>query len=452
MNDLPVVEAIRRKAASLPLPDGWRIVRAPGRVNLIGEHTDYNGLPVMPMALDRAIYAAFRALDEPVVRLVNTDESLPPREFGISQFIEPYAPGDWGNYAKAAVQALASHHSSAQRGFEAVVGGDIPGGAGLSSSSAMVVAMALAFAEVNDLDVRRATLADLLAEGERYVGTQGGGMDQTICLLAEAGTALQIEFLPTRIFPHKLPAGTSVVIANSLVKAEKSADARANYNLRPAECRMACAVLSKALQRSIANLAEFLELFGPDGALSNAFEILGLAPWPAQRLAREMDMSIDILQRTLLTQRDGSALEEPPSGFALGRRVRHVLTEAVRVREAAQALDSSDAAEAGRLMGQSHVSCRDDYQISCPELDALVDILEESGALGARLTGAGFGGCAVALARSSQLSEILKQVSERYYSGWLKRNRPDIFERLPARVEQYLFASASVDGATISAM
>jgi len=169
-------------------PDGGdvRIARAPGRVNVIGEHTDYNGLPVLPTAIDREIAIAFTVSESVEVTLTNIDSRFTKKSFVLSDTIEPFDRGDWGNYAKAAGQALwrwaaeNSPKSLPLKGFRGCAGGTIPPGSGLSSSSAMVVASAFAFIAANDLGIGREELAGLLARAERYVGTEGGGMGTKI--------------------------------------------------------------------------------------------------------------------------------------------------------------------------------------------------------------------------------------------------------------------------------
>src|SRR5262245_44930325 len=171
------------------------LVRAPGRVNLIGEHTDYNGLPVFPMALHRAVRITLRPREDELVRLKNLDPRFPAREFEISESIEPSAAGDWVNYAKAAAQSLA-HHFRIRRGFDGLFESDLPDAAGLASSSALLVASSLAVLATNEIDPDRIELMDLCARAERYVGTHSGGMDQAICFGARAGEAAFIEFDP----------------------------------------------------------------------------------------------------------------------------------------------------------------------------------------------------------------------------------------------------------------
>jgi galactokinase len=186
-------------------------VRVPGRVNLIGEHTDYNGLPVMPTAIEREIRMLVAPRLDRRVDLHNTAERFEPRSFMLSADIGPYATGDWGNYVKAGVQGLVSEalddgkELSDMRGFCALVDSDLPAAAGLSSSSAMVVASALAVLAVHGWPLDRVKLAEQMAAAERYVGTMGGGMDQAVVLLAQAGTSLKIDFFPLRATTVHLP-------------------------------------------------------------------------------------------------------------------------------------------------------------------------------------------------------------------------------------------------------
>ncbi|MFN0242983.1 MAG: galactokinase [Planctomycetota bacterium] len=334
-------------------------VRAPGRVNLIGEHVDYNGLPVLPIAIERAVHVMLRVRDDARVQLANVDAAFAPRAFEIADAIPPYAPGDWGNYAKAAAQILRARFGI-QRGFDAAVWSDIPPAAGLSSSSALVVACTLALVQANELDVPRETLAEIAATGERYVGTHSGGMDQAICLGARAGHAALIRFEPLSLEHLRVPADWRFVIAHSGVEAKKSGAAQAAYNTRVRECRDALATLSRH-----------------EGARS----------WPRTYRGLALRVSIDELADVART-----ALPD-----VLLRRFRHVVTENRRVLDARDALLAGDAKRFGELMNASHESLRSDYEVSCPELDALVGRMRERGALGARLTGAGFGGCVVAL-------------------------------------------------------
>lgn len=412
------------------------IARAPGRVNIIGEHTDYNGLPVMPMAIDREIAIAFSPSHEPQIDLVSVEESYPRAGFELSAGIPPDETGHWGNYARAAAQAIwqwAEAHapdSLPLHGYRGCVAGSIPAGAGLSSSSALVVAVALALVRVNSLLVDDLELAETLARGERYVGTEGGGMDQAASILAEAGSALKIDFYPLRARPVRLPAGHSVVIANSMVVASKTGGARVAFNTRVAECRIGLEMLKRdaAGVSGIAGarlLQDFVRLV-PDWRA--ALDALPDGPvLPADAAARA-GLSEEQLVSTCLRRKDGEVIPTPAGGFQPKRRVRHVLTEYGRVEDAVRACERGDSAALGRLMSESHESCAVDYDVSCPELDVLVSSLLRNGALGARLTGAGFGGCAVALVRSDDAQALMERVWFDYYAGYLPTRGVEVLD------------------------
>src|SRR5256886_8064273 len=212
-------------------PGPMHVVRAPGRVNLIGEHIDYCGLPVFPMALRQSLHIAFHPRSDRETRLVNRDPRFAPSAFAVTESIPPAPAGDWGNYARAAAQALAQRFPDL-RGVDALVESDLPIAAGLSSSSALLVAMALAIMHANGVSVPSLELMELLGRGERYVGTAGGGMDQAIILGARAGGASRIDFHPLRLTPTAVPGDWQFLVAWSLVHAEKSGGARQAYNER----------------------------------------------------------------------------------------------------------------------------------------------------------------------------------------------------------------------------
>ena len=167
------------------------LARAPGRVNLIGEHIDYAGLPVFPMALQREVRIVFRPRDDGLVLAATTDESYAPCHFHLGTRIEPYDDGDWGNYLKAAAQGMALAYGL-ERGFDAVIDSTVPVAGGLSSSSALVIATALAVAGSNDLEPDPIELATLMAEAEQYVGTRGGGMDQAISARTRSAAIMMV--------------------------------------------------------------------------------------------------------------------------------------------------------------------------------------------------------------------------------------------------------------------
>lgn len=365
-------------------------VRAPGRVNLIGEHVDYVGLPVLPVALSRHVVLLLRPRDDDTVRIVNAEPDFGERSFRLEADPPPGPDGDWGNYLKAAardrVRALGR-----LRGFDAVLGSDVPVAAGLSSSSALVVAVAVALEAVNDGATPPLELAETLARAERFVGTEGGGMDQAVCLGARAGHAALVRFEPLSIEQVAVPGGWRFVVAHSGVRAEKSGGARAAYNERRRSCFEALARVRKAM--GVLEEAGYSEL-----------------------LARHSDEA--------LFEVAAGALD--PVSL---RRFRHVVTEGRRVGRARTAMEEASLQAFGRLMDQGHASLRDDYEVSLPELDRLVEAAGKAGAAGARLTGAGFGGCVVALCRESEVERVLRGLGAvaRHRSGGAAGGTPPPF-------------------------
>jgi galactokinase len=339
---------------------------APGRVNLIGEHTDYNGGFVLPMAIDRetVVAAAPRADTRVRVHSLNLDETA---EFDLAQ---PGAArrGLWLDYLEGVAQALIGR-GLRLGGADLMLLSDVPQGAGLSSSAALEVATGLALASVSGHEPDRVMLALAGQEAEHtYVGTMSGIMDQFIAALARAGHALLID-CRTLAATH-IPLDTTdvaVVICDSRVKHELSSS---EYNTRRAECERGVELLQAALpgitQLRDVSVADF-----------------------AQHEAR---------------------VPEP-----IRRRCRHVVTENERTLRAADALQRGDLAEMGQLMNRSHESLRDDFEVSCRELDLLTEIAWGcAGVLGARMTGGGFGGSTVDLVRRAALADFQQTVSVEY--------------------------------------
>ncbi|MBL8897226.1 MAG: galactokinase [Planctomycetes bacterium] len=344
------------------LPDAHWMARAPGRVNLIGEHTDYNGFPVLPLALDRAAWIAAAPRTEPIVRIRSVDAARwPEEEIALRDLASRVRRGSWVDYVVAGLRTAPPAH-----GLELVVGSDVPVAAGLSSSAALVVAALLLAQPARS----RVELAELAARAEQYVGTHSGGMDQAISLLARAGHALRIDFRPLRTRAVALPPDLVVLVAPSGVLAEKGGAAQAAYNQRVAECARAAGSLG-----------------APVGGL--------LADVPGERRA-ERAASL------------GEAL--------LARRARFVFEEARRVDEAERCLARGDIEGLGALLDASHAGLRDLYEVSHPVVDALVAELRTCGARGARIVGAGFGGCAVAVARRSDVDAIRARCSRELWT------------------------------------
>lgn len=373
------------------------VARAPGRVNLIGEHIDYAGLPVLPMALQREVRMAFRPRDDGLVLAATTDPSHAPCHFEIDRRIEPYEAGDWGNYLKAAVQGMVFAYGL-ERGFDALVESTLPAAAGLSSSSALVIATGLAVAVCGEREVDPIELASLMAEAEQYVGTRGGGMDQAICAAASAGSAARVEFDPLRLEPVPVPGSWRFVVAHSLVRAHKSAGARKSYNRRRTETEEALARVIEELDLSVADIRSYRDL-------------LDRIPGPAALAVASRALEGDLL-----------------------RRFRHVVTEGARVTRAETAMRSDALDGFGMLMNGSHSSLADDFEVSIPELDELARLAREGGAVGARLTGAGMGGCVVALCAKASVESVMTNLTERYYAPRVRRevNSDWLFVAVPS--------------------
>ena len=343
-------------------------VQAPGRVNLIGEHIDYHGLPVLPIAMDRRIRIRFRARGD---RRICASSAAPfgRREFAWTGDLQPVAAGDWENYLRAAASAVASRWGLCA-GVDAWIAADLPPAAGLASSSALIVAFTLCLLAANGIHAGFEELMAILPEGEHFVGTRGGGMDHAAILASRAGCASLIEFAPLAVRHIAVPGDWAFLVAHSLDTAEKSGNARAAYNARRQAGTAALARLGVASYR----------------------EVIAAPHRHAEFLTR----------LTSLEERDAFL---------------HITSEAARVAEGVAAMRAGDAAAFGRLLTQSQGSLRDRLRVSSPALDRLVDAALACGALGARLTGAGFGGAIVALINKSDLPALRRGLIASYYAG-----------------------------------
>lgn len=393
---------------------------APGRVNLIGEHIDYCGYAVLPMAIEQNILAAVAVNGSKMIHLTNTNGKY--QDFAVSSdsiAIDRNNP-QWYYYFLCGVKGIQDHLGlSSLPGLCCVVDGTVPASAGLSSSSALVCCAGLLTMEASNAALTKRELAELCARCERYIGVEGGGMDQSISFLAEEGTAKLIEFNPVRATDVKLPDGAVFVIANSCVEMNKAASA--HYNIRVVECRMAAKVLVKAGGLSwecVQLLKEAQEKLGLglEEALERVEEVLHKHPYTRDEVCGILGISQQELANNILSANTQHVME-----FKLYQRARHVFGEAARVHRFKSVCDASGSMrvetlqQLGNLMNESHQSCRDLYECSCPQLDQLVNICRESGALGSRLTGAGWGGCTVSLVPIEKADAFLKMVRERYY-------------------------------------
>ena len=357
------------------------VAAAPGRVNLIGEHIDYSDGFVLPFAIkDRTLVAA-RKRNDSTVRIASAQRRNKIVTVDISR-VKPGLKGEWERYALGVLWAL-----GVKEGVDLLIDGHVPLGAGLSSSAALECSVATAMNHLFDLGFNLEELARLTQKAEnQYVGVPCGIMDQSVSLMATQGSALLLDCrdLSTKNIPFDVASsGLELLII----------DTQAHHALTDggyAERRASCeSVVAK----------------------------LGITS------LRELTMQQLENSRGLLTETE----------FV---RARHAVTEMKRVIECVQALSDSNFALVGELINQSHASLRDDYTVSCPELDTAVDAALAAGALGARMVGGGFGGSAIALIQASKTRETIKAVEKKFSSKGFKA--PRFFTSLPSQGAELL--------------
>jgi len=411
--------------------------RAPGRVNLIGEHIDYHGYNVLPMAISQDVLVAVAVTDaEDTIQVASTVPKFADGVLPANPLADVEVEGDspsWFHYFqcgyKAAFAARGETGEVSHVGMKVLVDGNVPKSAGLSSSSALVVASTLATAVANRIVLSKTQVAAAAIASEGYVGTMGGGMDQTISCLAQRGKAAQIQFSPLKAFPVTLPSGVVFVVAHSKKEAPKAFRPYEGYNCRVTEGKLAAKLLAK--RAGFADWAGIKTVLELQTALGHA------TPQPlldqlAAHIPEEpftkaaMQEAFGVEDLTTLFADDPKrerALEvlEHVDSFELHRRLRHVAGEAFRVSQFAELcageVSNETVAQLGALLNQSHTSLDTDYACSCDELNTLVAACREAGAVGARLTGAGWGGCAVAMVQEENLESFMSQVRESFYGS-----------------------------------
>ncbi|XP_022048630.2 N-acetylgalactosamine kinase [Acanthochromis polyacanthus] len=416
---------------------------APGRVNLIGEHIDYCGYSVLPMAIEQNILAAVSVNNSGTIQLANTNPLYQDFTVSCSEVIAIDRDNPkWFYYFLCGVKGIQETFEIPRLvGMSCVVDGTIPPSSGLSSSSALVCCSGLLTMEANQKSLSKVALAEICAKCERYIGTEGGGMDQSISFLAERGTAKLIEFQPLRATDVKLPDGAVFVISNCCVEMNKASTS--HYNIRVVECRIATKMLAKAKGLESSRLLKLAQAqtelkASLEEMLTLVDEVLHPEPYSREEICKVLDITLEQFSADLL-----SANTQHMTQFWLHQRAKHVYGEAARVLQFKSVCDSEPAESIqllGDLMNQSHASCRDLYECSCPELDQLVDICLKAGAVGSRLTGAGWGGCAVSMVPTEKVESFLQAVRAAYYL-------PD--PRRAAMEKQSLFVSKPGGGAAI---
>jgi galactokinase len=344
--------------------EGAIVAMAPGRVNLIGEYTDFNDGFVFPMTVDRGVYVAIRARTDTLVRVasVRYDELV---EYKLDEFEVPQ-PGSWSSYVLGVVEELRLR-GFLERGFEAVVDGNLNLGAGLSSSAALEVATAVSLQQVFDFEMDRIDMVKLCQHVEhKYANVLCGIMDQFACGLGRAGHALLLDCrsldydnVPVELGDYR------IVIISSEVKRSLASSA---YNTRRAECQAGVEHFARC-DRSV-------------------------------RALRDVGAELFEFHKDKLTP-------------VVRRRCRHVISENQRALDGAAALKTGQAERFGELMQASHRSLRDDFEVSCPELDMLVKLANGTeGVLGSRMTGAGFGGCTVSIVHNESVGSLVDRLAE----------------------------------------
>lgn len=348
------------------------VYRAPGRVNLIGEHTDYNDGYVLPTPIDRHVYVAAKPRTDDRFRVYAADFRQ-RKEFTVES-TRPDPDRPWSNYVQGVVQALREEGYSI-KGADMVVTGDVPLGAGLSSSAALLIAILRALQSMNELEMDPVEAAYIGRRAENeFVGVQCGIMDHFVACLGAHGRAL---FIDCRTNEHRLidmQPSHRVVVVNTMRQRELTDSA---YNERRAQCMEAVRIIS-----------------------THSPEVKALRDVSPETLVEHWDTLPAVIQR----------------------RARHVVTENQRVLDAVECLEAGDVDGFGDLMYDSHESLRIDYEVSCMELDALVDAtMAMDEVVGARMTGAGFGGCTVNLVEAGYVGEFTEKIKMRYHRATAKQ-------------------------------
>jgi galactokinase len=342
-----------------------RIFRAPGRVNLIGEHTDYNEGFVMPAAVEFSSLVAISPRTDRKL-LIQSNQFPGDLEFNVDH-LPAQRTSTWRDYVLGVALVLRQHGSDLQ-GANLLVHGNVPIGSGLSSSASIEVASALAFISLDSKHFSLPEIAKFCRQAENeYVGARVGIMDQFVSCMGKAGHALLLDCRSLEFQFAHIPPGIDLVVCNTMVKHDLATGA---YNQRRAECEEGVRYFAKAD--------------------------------PAIRALR--DVSSEMLERI------GGEL--PPT---IRKRCTHVIRENQRTLDAARALAEGDLARMGKLMRESHESLRDLYEVSCRELDVMVDAAQGlPGFIGGRMTGGGFGGCTVNLVREENATDFAAQIAQRY--------------------------------------
>ncbi|CAG4986378.1 unnamed protein product [Parnassius apollo] len=446
-------------------------VRVPGRVNIIGEHIDYCGYPVLPMALEQDILMAVNVIEESKLYLRNADTKYKGVDMSINAYeefnITPDSSGKpyWYNYILCGIKGAMEHlNNSSSKGLQLYVDGNIPPASGLSSSSALVSAACLSYLHAHEGTLNKIEIASLCAKSERYIGTQGGGMDQAIAFLAKKYSAQYITFQPLNATPVALPEDATFVVAHSLAEANKAATN--DFNRRVIECRLAAKILvtlSGAIsEEKVITLSQLQKIL--NNSLNEMRElVLKYIPkdiYTKAEICKILKINETDLDELFLTNNTKHLTE-----FKLKQRALHVYEEAQRVEDFRKICTYSKLESAttngvinggttgfvyngsgeiltalGNLMSKSHDSLRTLYECSHANLDNLVNISRTMN-IHSRLTGAGWGGCIVALCPKEMVEKYIETLKEEFYVKYCNLDK--------INSDSYIFATTPNHGALI---
>ncbi|KAJ3669308.1 hypothetical protein LUZ60_011258 [Juncus effusus] len=460
-------DRVRSKFVELYGQQPELFARSPGRVNLIGEHIDYEGYSVLPMAIRQDMIVAIRKNPNGnELRIANVNDKYPVCTYPADPDQEVDLKNHkWGHYFLCGYKGIYEYARSkgvdvGHVSLDVVVDGTVPTGSGLSSSAAFVCSASISIMAVLGQNFPKKEVAQFTCECERHIGTQSGGMDQAISVMAKRGFAELIDFNPIGSTDVQLPAGGSFVIAHSLAESQKAVTAATNYNNRVVECRLASIVLAiklgmdvKEAVSSVKTLSDVEGLCTDFAAKHNSSdpglavkELLHEEPYTAEEIQEITKENLKSIFGNSPTSLD---VLKAAKHFKLFQRATHVYSEARRVYAFRDTVSSNLSEEEmlkklGDLMNESHHSCSELYECSCPELEELVKVSRVNGALGARLTGAGWGGCTVSLVKEYIVPQFILNLKESFYKSRIEKG---VISK--GDLGLYVFASKPSSGAAI---
>ena len=349
--------------------ENLKIFFSPGRVNLIGEHTDYNGGNVFPCALSFGTYGAISLRDDKKVRMYSSNfEDIGVIEFDLDS-IKYEKAHDWVNYPKGVIDVMKKNGYNIDRGFDVAIYGNIPNGAGLSSSASLELLIAVMMDKLFNFNIDRVDLVKFSQKAENaFVGVNCGIMDQFAIGMGKKDSAILLDCNTLKYSYSKVDLKDEVLVISNTNKRRGLADSK--YNERRSECETALEELKSKLN------------------------INALGELSIEEFENNKDLIKDEVRR---------------------KRAKHAVYENIRTLKAKEALEKNDLITFGKLMNESHISLRDDYEVTGVELDTLVELAwNEDGVLGSRMTGAGFGGCTVSLVKKDKVEDFIENVGKGY--------------------------------------